>query len=397
MSNPTRPSNKGMGYASLVLLPFAAAGVAMAVLTAWCVVDWSRMQHWVETPARLVALELEGTKTYRIDAEYEYTFAGHEYTSNRVALHFGGDNVGRYQQRRFKELERAKRGGKDIVAYVNPERPSEAVLFRDLRPEMVAFKGVFAVVFGLLGVGGLVGMQFCSRDLKREMARADAHPSEPWLWRDDWAEGVIRSRNINGLVGSLLVMGLWNLLAWGAVAAMFSGGERPSTFAILAVSLFVLAGIGLAMVALVMFYRWQRFPVATLRLASTPGVVGEQLAGVILLPGVVRADDGFRLRLRCVRRVTTHKQSSDQVLWEDSQVVLDTLDEQNEEQTAVPFQFWIPAGAEPSDPYSDRHISWKLGVSAKLMGPDANFEFEVPVFCKEGTPVEHAVLEESLV
>jgi hypothetical protein len=163
------------------------------------------------------------------------------------------------------------------------------------------------------------------------------------------------------------------------------------------VSLFVLAGIGLAVVALVMFYRWQRFPVATLRLASTPGVVGEQLAGVILLPGVVRADDGFRLRLRCVRRVTTHKQSKDQVLWEDSQVVLDTLDEQNEEQTAIPFQFWIPAGAEPSDPYSDRHISWKLGVSAKLMGPDANFEFEVPVFCKEGTPVEHAVLEESLV
>src|SRR5579885_308787 len=53
--------------------------------------------------------------------------------------------------------------------------------------------GWFGVIFGLVfaGVGGLLfaaGLQ-SGRVQNRANAVRDAHPTEPWLWRDDWAQG----------------------------------------------------------------------------------------------------------------------------------------------------------------------------------------------------------------
>src|SRR5437868_6654694 len=50
---------------------------------------------------------------------------------------------------------------------------------------------VFALVFGGVGFGLLIGVFFGSKFKKRRTALQIAHPEEPWLWRKDWASGRI--------------------------------------------------------------------------------------------------------------------------------------------------------------------------------------------------------------
>jgi hypothetical protein len=380
MTEPTRPSTKGTGCAVLFLLPFAAFGVAMAVITAWCVVDWVRMQSWVETPVTLHSLKLVDDESDRIDAEYEYAFGGQKYKGSRVALHSGSDNIGTFHKRKFQQLELAKNQGKPVTAYVNANDPADAVLFRDLRPEMIVFKGVFALVFGLIGVGGMMGMWFVNRDTKRQIALADAHPNEPWRWQKDWSEGLITSSSYGAAIAVGVVAGIWNLGVCFAAAALFMDGDRPSLLLLLVFSLFVLVGLGLLAWAIVLFARWRYFPRATFRMASTPGVVGGSLAGVVLLPGKVRPEGGFRTTLTCTREDKSDSESGPTTLWEDERIVVRTLEEENQDQTAVPVAFVIPSDASPSDPHAKIAIGWKLSLRAELPGPDISFEFKVPVF-----------------
>ncbi|MCO6045787.1 DUF3592 domain-containing protein [Aeoliella sp. ICT_H6.2] len=385
MTNRTqRPSSQGTGCAVLFLMPFAAFGAAMIGLTLWSLVDWQRMQHWEETPARLLSLKLQrGDDTERIRAEYQYTYAGQQYTSDRVALHQMGDNLGTYQTRNYRRLKQAMDAEQSVAAYVNPARPGEAVLLRDLRPEMLALKAMFGFIFGLIGIGGLVGVAIASKQLKSASAMAQQQPDKPWRWRDDWREGEITVGSSGGFWATLVLAIIWNSLAGAAAVAMLVVDKNATPLALGVLALFILAGLGLLYLACMTYFRWQRFPSATFRMARVPGEIGGQLAGVVLIPAYVRADDGFQVKLECTQTVRAGKQTRTNVLWKDEQVIERTLDENDFSQTAIPVQFAIPPDVEPSDPHADRPVKWKLKVAAKLSGPNLDFTFEVPVFRKE--------------
>ena len=131
--------------------------------------------------------------------------------------------------------------------------------------------------------------------------------------------------------------------------------------------------------------RWRKFGQSVFQMASVPGVIGGQLAGVIRTSAKVRPEDGFHLMLRCVRRITTgsgkQRSTSETVLWEDEQIVTHELLDDMAEQSAIPVVFRHPLRlpahrrAEPDD-----QTVWRLKAAAEVPGIDYSATFEVPVF-----------------
>ena len=195
-----RPTMKtGPGCLVLVALPFAAVGVGMSAWLFCGIAANGRMQSWQETPAKIVRAKLEahsdpeGSTTYEATAEYTYQFGDRPYTGSRVSVQGGSDNFGSFQKDVYRQLSKHQRSGDPFRCYVNPAKPSEAVLFRDLRWEMIGVQTLFATAFGSAGFAVLTFGVWGCLTTRGNRALAALHPDEPWLWKKDWADGKIHA------------------------------------------------------------------------------------------------------------------------------------------------------------------------------------------------------------
>jgi hypothetical protein len=89
---------------------------------------------------------------HRVVAAYRYSVDGVGYMGDRIGVQPSGysDSVGDYHQRMYGELLRARRAG-EVLVWVNPDDPSESVLDREIRWEVVRFLGGFGLVFAFGG------------------------------------------------------------------------------------------------------------------------------------------------------------------------------------------------------------------------------------------------------
>ncbi|HRZ83556.1 MAG TPA: DUF3592 domain-containing protein, partial [Candidatus Hydrogenedentes bacterium] len=130
---------------------------------------------------------------------------GRKYRGDRVSMYTGSDNVGSFHQRVHRQLKERWSGNRPYHCYVNPDNPSEAVLYRDLRIGLLAFHLVFGTVFGGFGIlliWGVVSMAGRS-------ARRSKHADQPWLVRKDWARGVMGASRLGFAVVTLIVAVVW--------------------------------------------------------------------------------------------------------------------------------------------------------------------------------------------
>lgn len=186
----------GLGCLALFGLPFAAFGLGMAWWCAHIVLVHEDMRSWAEVPAVITSTHLKTNRgrkstTYQAVASYEYEFEGRKFTGERVGADGGSDNIGTFQNDAYRELQRHLDPRKPFRCYANPREPSQAVLYRNLRGEMLAFNTVFATLFGSVGLGLMISALVVARRLPR--ASVELVPEDqPWLARDDWASGIIR-------------------------------------------------------------------------------------------------------------------------------------------------------------------------------------------------------------
>src|SRR5881296_14892 len=110
-------SPAGLGCLVLFALPFCVAGVGLTAYVLYGVIQWQRMQGWVEVPATILHAELKvnrggkGGPTHEALARYRYGFAGRPHLGDRVSINGGGDNIGSFQKEAFAELDRHRRAG----------------------------------------------------------------------------------------------------------------------------------------------------------------------------------------------------------------------------------------------------------------------------------------------
>lgn len=243
---------------------------------------------------------------------------------------------------------------------------------------------LFALVFGGVGFGTL-GFMVHRLLRRRELERLAAdRPNEPWLRRRDWAAGRIEGSSRRTMLFAWAFAALWNLLSaplpFVIAREVLEKGNRLALLG----ALFPAIGVGLLVWAIRATMRYRKFGTSVFRMAHVPGVIGRNLAGVILANGYLRPDDGFHLTLTCINRITrrTGKETTthETVLWQDERTVTET-GRVGARATAIPVSFKLPPDVRESDDGDPANrIIWRLEARASVPGVDYHASFEVPIF-----------------
>jgi len=393
------------GCLSLFGLPFLLAGLALSWLYFSGYSEWWKAQGWHEVPCWIESAELKENRgddstTYKAMATYRYEYGGREYHADRVSLGSGSDNVGDFQHRAHRELSRhvvkksknAEALGQEgdripFRCYVNPEKPEEAVLYRDLRWQMQRFMAIFALTFPAVGAGLVAGGVIGTRQSKRDAGLREMHPGEPWKWKSNWTGRTIAEDAALG-GDALFYYTLWSALVIFPLIATtaLSGAFRTDG----------MSWLLLIFVALWCVPAWftlkrirQRLAVGATRFepAEMPAYPGGTLDGAIFLSRPLPLHRNAGLSLVCTKRVTRSagdgtSTTSEKIWSHEENVPMDRITREING-FRVPVRFTLPADAPESgsgDDTTTRHL-WKLQL--KVPGTAIGPTFEIPVFRTE--------------
>lgn len=387
----------GSGCLTLFGLVFAVAGVAIGTFYVNGVRDWWRTQSWVETPAWIETANLRElrsrdskghtTITWEAEATYRYEFNGRSYHSSQVTPSGGADNFGSFQKDAYAELNAHAGRSDPFRCYVDPDKPENAVLYRQLRWPLLALMAIFPLIFPAAGGGimvlGLVG----ARQLSRVSQLKRSHPDAPWKWKAAWGgETIPAERGI----------AMWTYAAgvgWGCIVlaplfwAMIKGGAFTDWTA-----WFVLAGpaflLIFALKAWKQFKHRLRFGGVRLALREWPAMPGRAVVGDILFGKALSGFGEVKLTLRCDKKVTTgsgkSRRTTTEHLWEHHENQSLAMVYRDGSGSRLPIRIQVPEGLPSStiDGSSVEHV-WMLAVHL----PGAGFvdEMDIPVF---GSPNE---------
>lgn len=240
------------------------------------------------------------------------------------------------------------------------------------------FFAIFALTFGGVGFGGIVGAFIGNRRLQAEQSMRAANADAPWRWRADWAAGRAddAARQTAWLAWGFAIF--WNLVSLPAGFLGVREAIQKGNHAALLALLFPLIGAGLLIWAIRSALRYRRYDVSRFDLTTVPGVIGHSLAGTVRLAEPLRPEGGFRVTLTCLRRYRTgsgrNRSTSETIFWQEERRIAGV-------DATIPVAFAIPADARPSDERnSDDSVIWRLQADTDVPGVDYSSAFEVPVF-----------------
>lgn len=210
--------------------------------------DWRQSRQWVEEPCWIERVEMKtyrgskGSSTHTVEASYRYQYRGRTYHSECVGLLSGGDDIGDLQHRAYEELSRFAGQETPFHCLVNPAKPEQAILYRDLRRGLLLMMSAFPTIFTL--VGGLVafGGMAAARENKGILTLQEQHPTAPWKWKPEWAGSEITASK-DGF-GAWLAITAWiYIVQLPLTAAVIASGALTESFSALAV--FIPLALGL--------------------------------------------------------------------------------------------------------------------------------------------------------
>jgi hypothetical protein len=240
-------------------------------------------------------------------------------------------------------------------------------------------------VFTLVGLLILLGVRFAARTAARTEALQAQNPGKPWMWRDDWASGVIKDSNKGTTIGLWVVTLIWNAVSFPTALLVVRPELAKGNQLALLILLFPLVGVILFLSAIYQTLRSMKFGTSTCHLERPPIVPGRSFRGDIQLSTDAVPANGYRLRIASIHAVTTgsgkSRSTTEHLLWDEEIVVDASAAMRSPMGTRVPFQFATPPDAHVTDDSdsSDRYF-WRLFASAELPGVDYAAQFEMPVF-----------------
>lgn len=214
---------KGVGYMVAFCGVFAAAGLALFIpFFAIPAAKTLQARSWPAVPAVVEHSQVrthsgDDSNTYSIEVVYRYRVGGREYTSDRYDFMTGSSSG--YEGK--AEIVERYSPGTETLAYVDPDDPWEAVLYRGFRAEWLF--ALLPLIFVVVGVGGMTLALVGGRRLKQRQARGVAE----WM-PDDRTEleagaGPVVLEPAAGPIGKLLgiiaIAAFWNgivgVFVWG--------------------------------------------------------------------------------------------------------------------------------------------------------------------------------------
>lgn len=386
-------------------LPFILAGVAVGFFFYLPMIGgWWEAREWVEAPCWIETAELKksysgkGGPTYEVLARYRYDFDRRAYRGEKVGIFGGSDNMGSFQQEAFQQLESARRSGGQFRCFVNPSRPDQALLFRDLRWQLLLLISIFPTTFPLAGCLVSIGGWRQSRRAAKIAQHRVQHPEAPWLWRPEWVGERVYPEP-DPLLFILGVAG-WILLVQMplSLAVILSGELFRSALAWLALIPTALAWIPL-------HFAWRRLksrmtlgrPV--LLLQRVPVAPGHPLLGELRLSRVPSPYSTFSVRVLCQRHITRNSGDSHatakETIWEHAATLPAAEARRDAGGVALPLRIEIPRGlpcavldeAAIVATEGEQHV-WTLEVSSSQGGRPV--VLPLPVFISAAEAAESA-------
>ncbi|MBK1856219.1 DUF3592 domain-containing protein [Verrucomicrobiaceae bacterium 5K15] len=358
-------------------------------------------QGWVETPAKVIWSRVrshssdDGT-TYSVDIFYRYNFDGRVYKSNNEGIMSGSSSSGR-SSKAAKVKEHPP--GKEITCYVNPEKPWQAMLSRELG--WSALFALFPLPFIAVGVGGLwytlrkharekgasnqsSPYRKKSRNIRHRVALRDAGGAgESSASRPDPLTFSPASSRRKSFLGVLVFALFWNGLVSVFVTIAVKSWLRddPEWFLTIFIIPFVLVGLG------ALIYCFTRFlamfsPAASLLLKPGAVPLGGQATVTWKLKGNADRIQHYAIYLvgeeeaqyqRGTDTVTAHETFYEEEL-------LETKDPRKIRRGTVEIDLSKQRDIMPSWKGAHNRIKWSLQVRGKLsLWPDIKDRYDIDV------------------
>jgi hypothetical protein len=247
--------------------------------------------------------------------------------------------------------------------------------------EKLIVLGSVGLTFTGFGLGLLYALRAGGK-MQRESLQS-RHPGQPWLWREDWAAGRVRS-NTRGAQKAVWIFAVfWNLVS-SPILLIRPPVWEEEEYGFIAL-IFPLIGAGLLYWAILQTLRARRFGQTAFVMDSVPAALGSELRGTIQTRFSSPPQDGVVVRLTCVRRIVSgsgdDRTTSEKILWRDERTIPAGSIMSGPAVSSIPVRFTIPAdGLEANRESSDSGIFWFLSAEARLPGVDYKDEFEIPVF-----------------
>lgn len=376
---------KGRLFLILFALPFAGVGAWMLYSAGSHLLDALAMQSWQPVEARLLEAGYEtrsgdDSDTWEAYATYRYTWNGETYTGDRVAISRGADNLGSYQRDLGNRLSGHVARGETVTAWIDPERPGSSVIDRQPRWGLVAFKGVFVLVFGGFGFGMIAVAVLRSAPKDPDNP---AFAGKPWLANDAWQGGPIRSGSKTTMWAAWGFAIFWNLISMPLPFLLVDEITVKKNYPALLGLLFPLVGLGLLTWAIRKTLEWRRWGVTPLALDPFPGAIGGHVGGHIDLRMPYAGATDFKLTLTSLKSYVSgsgkNRSRREKAAWQDRQLA---YAEPGPLGTRVSFRFDVPAGLGESDAAKsgDTYTIWRLALMAETDGSDVDRHWDIPVY-----------------
>jgi hypothetical protein len=249
---------------------------------------------------------------------------------------------------------------------------------REGRWEAAVLAALIALACGAAGFGAIWWIRFHARADTSEQLR-DSNPRQPWLWREDWAAGEVRTTSRRDEKRLTLFALAWCLVTLPLFYISPHEAFARRQYTTLLALIFPLTGVVMLAWAMLARRRFREYGESRFAMNSVPGQIGGTLYGTIYIDQPLPAGQAVALELACLNRTTRgaiHNLTTwDWILWRIEQTsICDSAG-------SIPVAFLIAPdcrATDDSDPKS--RIVWRLAAHAS--GPAGGYraEFEVPVF-----------------
>ncbi len=375
------------GCLSLFAGVFFFAGLIPGFLALFNIYEVWAARDWLPTPAIINSTELEthrgdDSTTYKVTARYQYTIAGQQYSSDSVGFSTGSDNIGDYHQDAHRQLQRHQQSQQPFTAWVNPDDPAEAVLYKTIRWPLLAFEILFMLIFSGVGAGLYLLGRHALKQKQDISEQQNLHPEKPWKWRREWQHNTLKSISSSARWMATGFAIFWNLISlplWFVIPGEFASGNTL----ILLAALFPLVGIGLISWAVRQWLQYRRFGDSELILTHMPVSLGGLLKANLQLPQQVPDGAELNLVLNCIRKTTERSggktRTRENILWQGDQRI--KLQVGSGSYRLVPIKLNIPSDQPEATVSTEQsEVIWRLQIQSELSGVDYEAMFELPVF-----------------
>ena len=242
---------------------------------------------------------------------------------------------------------------------------------------------IIGSVLAAIGLGLMYAVVYGTKVLKRQQRIQAEHPAEPWLWREEWAQGRIASKTRSNMIGAWIFAVIWNTVSIPTLAILPKAtAQSPIAYLFL---VFPLSGVLLLVRAIRQTLAYREFGKTCFEMASVPGVIGGELKGQIQARFPYSPDHGIHVQLTCVNRVTSGSGDSqstrESILWRAEADLSSAQLYPGPAGTTIPVSFLIPRDVPPVEKRGPRdEVVWLLEALADVPGVDYHDIFEVPVF-----------------